>query len=82
MAHTEHPMTKQFSASGKEDVWLDWDKVEEPDVELRLSLLTYQVLEADRLRLEYGLRLPSTVVEPGNGDLHRQECLKALALHQ
>jgi uncharacterized protein (DUF58 family) len=81
MAHTEHPMTKQFSASSKNDLWLNWDDVDEPNDELRLSKLTYQVIEADRLNLEYGLRLPTRTIAPGFGELHKQDCLKALALY-
>ena len=81
MAHTEHPMTKQFSATSNDVLWLNWDDIDEANDELRLSKLTYQVIEADRLKLEYGLHLPSRTIVPGIGEMHKQDCLKALALY-
>ena len=82
MAHTDHPMTKQFSTSSIDELWLDWSRLDETNPELRLSMLTYQVLEADRLNLEYGLRIPGNNIPPGLGDQHKHDCLRALALHQ
>jgi uncharacterized protein (DUF58 family) len=82
MAHTDHPMTKQFSTSSIDELWLDWSNLDEPNPEMRLSMLTYQVLEADRLCLEYGLRLPGKIIPPGLGEQHKHNCLMALALHQ
>ena len=38
------------------------------------------VLQADRLGLDYGLRLPGVEIAPNNGPVHRRRCLEALAL--
>jgi uncharacterized protein (DUF58 family) len=38
------------------------------------------VLAADRADLHYGLRLGATAIAPGSGSVHRQECLRSLAL--
>ncbi len=49
-------------------------------VEARLSRLCAWVLQADRLGLDYGLRLPGNEVRPGSGEAHKRRCLEALAL--
>jgi len=49
-------------------------------IEARLSRLCAWVLQADRLGLDYGLRLPGNEVRPGSGEAHKRRCLEALAL--
>jgi uncharacterized protein (DUF58 family) len=73
--------TKEFSGTGGATVWLDWDAVAGPDPEHKLALLCYAVLQAQRGRLEYGLRLPGRVIEPDSGERHQKNCLEALALY-
>jgi hypothetical protein len=51
-------------------------------VERRLSQLARWVLDAEGEGRNYGLRLPEFSQSPGQGDLHRHECLKALALFE
>jgi len=62
------------------ELWLDFASVHLPDIEARLSRLTAWVLHADRLNLEYGLRLPGSTIAPNSGPAHCQHCLQALAL--
>lgn len=62
------------------ELWLDWQHTGTTDVELRASRLTAWVLQADRLGMDYGLRLPQSTLPPGQGDAHRHQCLEALAL--
>ena len=50
-------------------------------MEQRLSHLCYWALEFDRNGDEYGLRIPGVVIDPDVGELHRDQVLKALALH-
>jgi hypothetical protein len=38
------------------------------------------VLQADKLALDYGLRLPSQQIAPASGEVHKRRCLEALAL--
>lgn len=64
----------------RQELWLDHARCGAPDHERRLSRLTAWVIEAERLGLDYGLRLPGRQIEPGQGDTHRRECLEALAL--
>ena len=67
-------------ASARQALWLAPEHTGLPDPEARLSRLTAWVLQADRLGLEYGLRLPGTTVPPGSGSAQRLRCLEALAL--
>jgi uncharacterized protein (DUF58 family) len=50
-------------------------------LEHKLSRLCAWVLLADRLQIEYGLRLPSQTIAPASGAAHKNACLQALALY-
>ncbi len=67
-------------ASARQLLWLAHDHTGLQDLEARLSRLTAWVLLADRLGLEYGLRLPASTVAPASGSAQRLRCLEALAL--
>jgi uncharacterized protein (DUF58 family) len=71
---------KQFGGGCQATIWLDWEGLGADDVEKRLSVLTYGVLEAEQQGMVYGLRLPQTTLPPANGEAHRRACLRALAL--
>lgn len=76
-------LSKQFSGGAASELWLDLDDI--PDalgLEARLSRLARWVLEAQAADARYGLRLPGVEIEPDSGALHRDRCLKALALFQ
>jgi uncharacterized protein (DUF58 family) len=72
--------TKDFRGQYGESVYLDWYAVKAPDTEQKLSLLCSAVLNAQHLNLNYGLKLPGKMIEPGNGQIHKNRCLKTLAL--
>ncbi|MCA3147661.1 MAG: DUF58 domain-containing protein, partial [Burkholderiales bacterium] len=72
--------TKIFEGGASQDIWLDWSLTGTQNEALRLSRLTAWVLKADELGLDYGLKLPGLEIAPSHGELHRAECLKALAL--
>lgn len=71
-----------------QDLWLDFAQAagasggagHTTDTESRLSRLCAWVLQADRLGLDYGLRLPGTEIRPASGEAHKRRCLEALAL--
>ncbi|MCW8182113.1 DUF58 domain-containing protein, partial [Verminephrobacter eiseniae] len=64
----------------RHELWLDLAQAALPDPEARIARLTAWVLQADRMGLNYGLRLPGGQIAPGAGAAHRRRCLEALAL--
>jgi uncharacterized protein (DUF58 family) len=73
-------MTKQFAAETKGAVCLDFSELPFADVEQSLSQLALWVIEAERARQPYGLRLPGTEIFPALGQTHFHYCLRALSL--
>jgi uncharacterized protein (DUF58 family) len=73
-------MTKQFAAETKGAVYLDFFELHFADVEEKLSQLALWVIEAERARQPYGLRLPGVEISPALGQLHFHYCLRALSL--
>ncbi|MGA9852665.1 MAG: DUF58 domain-containing protein [Gammaproteobacteria bacterium] len=79
-AREQKLLTKQFTGSGEEQRWLEWDALPGLDPEKRLSVLCRWVLTAHAENLNYGLRMPGTAIPVAGGDTHRDRCLEALAL--
>jgi len=75
-------MTKQFAAEADGSVHLDFSALRIADVEDRLSQLALWVIEAERVRRPYGLRLPDIEIPPAVGQSHFHQCLRALSLFQ
>lgn len=73
-------VSRDASSTQRTLLWLDYASCGAPDPESRLSRLTAWVLQADRLDLAYGLRLPGREIAPDRGAGHRTRCLEALAL--
>ena len=73
-------MTKQFTAESDGLLYLDLATVRFDDLEARLSQLALWVIEAERARRPYGLRLPTIEIPPSLGEPHLHHCLRALAL--
>lgn len=73
-------LVKEFGGYADRRQWLDWDALPGVDTETRLALLCWWVLELDGRGEAYGLRLPGTTIEPGQGPAHREAVLRALAL--
>ena len=82
VARGQPMMTKQFATESHGRLFLDFDAVPSADVEVRLSQLALWVIEAERARHAYGLRLPGTNIAPAVGDAHFHRCLRALALFE
>ncbi|ARU04809.1 hypothetical protein CCO03_09065 [Comamonas serinivorans] len=79
-AKSNELVSRDGQASRQRQLWLDWARCGNLDPEARLSRLTAWTLQADKLGLPYGLRLPGRELQPGQGAAHRVACLKALAL--
>jgi uncharacterized protein (DUF58 family) len=75
-------MTKQFTAEMQGSLYLDFSALRLADVEDRLSQLALWVIEAERARRSYGLRLPANEIPPAVGQSHFHQCLRALSLFQ
>lgn len=71
---------KQFATQVGEELWLDFNDTPDADLEAKLSRLTRWVLEAETQGLRYGLKLPDGEIATGNGEAHRDECLRRIAL--
>nr|WP_226858682.1 DUF58 domain-containing protein [Diaphorobacter aerolatus] len=73
-------VSRDAQQSQRQELWLDVAATGLQDPEARVSRLTAWVLQADRLGVEYGLRLPGKEIAPDAGAAHRHLCLEALAL--
>lgn len=73
-------LSKQFAGADTSSLWFDFSVVPADDIEMRLSILTQWILDAERTRGDYGLRLPGVEFPPANGESQRRRCLTALAL--
>ena len=73
-------MTKEFAAETKGAVRLDFFELRFANMEEKLSQLTLWVIEAERARRPYGLRLPGLEISPAVGQVHFHRCLRALSL--
>lgn len=73
-------VSRDAQQAQRHELWLDVAHTGLADPEARLSRLAAWVLQADRLGLDYGLRLPGQEIAQGNGPAQRRRCLEALAL--
>ena len=73
-------LSKQFAGADSSSQWFNFEDVVSNDIEMRLSILTRWVVDADRTFEDYGLRMPGEEFAPAHGEAHRRECLEALAL--
>ncbi|MBA3710572.1 MAG: DUF58 domain-containing protein, partial [Planctomycetes bacterium] len=73
-------LVKDFIGAGGGVVWCEWERTQGDD-EQRLAQLAQWILEAHRLAMSYGLRLPGVVIAPAAGEGHYHHCMRALTLH-
>ena len=81
-SHTESGglVVRDTQQAQRHELWLDFMQAGTSDTEHKLSRLCAWVLQADRLGLDYGLRLKALEIKPGSGEAHKRRCLEALAL--
>lgn len=79
-ARSGNLLSKRFAGADTSSQWFDFDEMNETDVETRLSILTRWIIDVDRTREDYGLKLPGFSLAPSHGEAHRTACLEALAL--
>jgi uncharacterized protein (DUF58 family) len=80
VARGQSLITKQFTAEAEGVMYLDFSALRSTDIEEKLSQLALWVIEAERARRPYGLRLPGTQILPAVGQTHFHQCLRALSL--
>jgi uncharacterized protein (DUF58 family) len=79
-AKADELVSRDTEQAQRYELWLDLAQAGSVGVEQKLSRLCAWVLQADRLGLDYGLRLPGQQIQPGSGEAHKRRCLEALAL--
>ncbi len=83
VARTDTPLTKVFIGRAASELWFDFDDMPQGfDTEARLSRLSRWVLLATQSGARYGLRLPGSEIPLGDGEAHRETCLRTLALFE
>ncbi|MGJ7544059.1 DUF58 domain-containing protein [Variovorax sp. LT1R16] len=78
-AGSDELVSRDTQQSQRQELWLDAQHAALPDLEARLSRLCAWVLMADRLGIDYGLRVAGRQVPPAQGEAHRRRCLEVLA---
>jgi uncharacterized protein (DUF58 family) len=78
-AKTGDLVSRDAQQAQRYELWLDFRQAGSSDTELRLARLAAWVLQADRIGMDYGLRLPGLEIAPASGEAHRRRCLEALA---
>ena len=82
VARSQPLMTKQFTAEVEGVVYFDFSALHIADKEERLSQLALWLIEAERARRRYGLRLPGVEIQPAVGQSHFHQCMRALSLFE
>ncbi|MFZ9052726.1 MAG: DUF58 domain-containing protein [Woeseiaceae bacterium] len=81
-ARSNQLLAKQFAGADTSSQWFVFDQVPASGTEERLSIMTRWISDTDRLRADYGLRMPDDVFSPAHGEEHRRRCLESLALFE
>jgi uncharacterized protein (DUF58 family) len=77
---SEELVSRDTQQAQRQELWLDAQATGLSDAEGRVSRLCAWVLMADRLGVDYGLRVAGRTVAPAQGEAHRRRCLEVLAL--
>jgi uncharacterized protein (DUF58 family) len=72
-------VSRDAQQAQRQELWLDAQGTGLADVEGRMSRLCAWVLQADRLGVDYGLRVAGRTVAPSHGEGHKRACLEVLA---
>lgn len=74
-------LTKEFSSTAAQELWLNWQQTSVSGSEAKLSQLTRWVLLATKENIPFGLKLPGIEIKPTLSPQHTAHCLKQLALY-
>ena len=73
--------TKTFAGQAGDGLMLDITDIKGDDTERKLSIVCFHILRAHHLRRSFGMRLGGQTFPAANGRVHRDRCLRALALY-
>jgi len=79
-AESDELVSRDAQQAQRYELWLDFKDAGSLGTEQKLSRLAAWVIQADKLSMDYGLRLPGTEIPPAGGEAHKRRCLEALAL--
>ena len=79
-AKADELVSRDTQQAQRRELWLDFTRAGAIETEARLSRLAAWILQADKLGLDYGLRIPGQEIKPDSGEAHKRQCLEALAL--
>lgn len=71
---------KQYGGERISDRYFDLEQTPGATMEERISRLCRSILDAERSGIQYGMKIPGKLINPGRGEQHQAECLTALAL--
>lgn len=78
-AGSDNLYSRDAQQAQRQELWLDALHCGLPEHEVRLSRLCAWVLMADKLGLDYGLRVAGRSIAPSQGEAHKRQCLELLA---
>ncbi|MBG9387533.1 DUF58 domain-containing protein [Caenimonas aquaedulcis] len=78
-AKADELVSRDTQQAQRYELWLDYAQAG-AGVEAKLSRLAAWVVQADKIGLDFGLRLPGQEIKPASGEAHKRRCLEALAL--
>ncbi|MBK0392736.1 DUF58 domain-containing protein [Ramlibacter sp. CrO1] len=79
-AKSDELVSRDAQQAQRRELWLDFSRAGPLDADGRVARLAAWVLQAEKLGLDYGLRLPGQQIQPDTGEAHKRRCLEALAL--
>ena len=79
-AKADELISRDAESMQRLELWLELASIGTAATEHQLSRLCAWVLQAEKLGLDYGLRLPAVTIKPSHGEAHKRRCLEALAL--
>jgi uncharacterized protein (DUF58 family) len=80
-AKTGELKTKEFSMAVHQPVIIDFNRVDIPDIEERISCITYFIIKSFRNNIPVGLKIKDMVYTPGLSKTHKTSMLRELALY-
>ena len=81
MAKSDELVSRDAQHSQRFERWLDPQQCGTAHPEQQLSRLCAWVLQAEKQGQDYGLRIKGVEIKPSCGEVHKKQCLQALALH-